>query len=329
MQVIRRPSIHQHFEQATGLDDRRVGTALTIGNFDGVHKGHAALLQHVASTAKSMSLIPTVITLDPHPKELFNPDFKLNRISTLRDRVTEMKACGIEQVCILPFDKKMASLAPLEFIDQVLVDQLNAKQIWVGDDFRFGAKRAGDFNLLKEVAATKGFAVHHIQEIQTHGQRVSSSNIRQALIEGNIQQATELLGHPLVYSGHVLHGKKLGRTLGFPTMNLAFKGRASALTGILAVWVHGLEKQPLAAVASMGVRPTVESSDQILLETYIPDWKGDAYGKLISIEVIQHIRPEQHFADLNLMVEQMHRDTEHAMQALKRHPSCLNLSSTI
>lgn len=329
MQVIRRPSPNRSFSSTHSQGDTRVGTALTIGNFDGVHKGHAALLQHVASTAKSLSLTPTVITLDPHPKELFNPDFRLNRISTLRDRIAAMESCGIEQVCILPFNKKMAGLSPSDFVDQVLVNQLNAKQIWVGDDFRFGAKRAGDFNFLKDISSTKGFEVHHIQEIQTYGQRVSSSNIRQALIEGNIAQATELLGHPLVYSGHVLHGKKLGRTLGFPTMNLAFKGRASALTGILAVWVHGLDETPLPAVASMGVRPTVESSDQILLETYIPNWNGDAYGKLISIEVIQHIRPEQHFVDLNLMVEQMHRDTTQAMQALARHPSCLNISSTI
>lgn len=329
MQVIRRPTSQSVSVKPTAMGQQRAGTALTVGNFDGVHKGHAALLRHVASTAKKQSLVPTVITFHPHPKELFNPDFKLNRISTLRDRIGQMKACGIEQVCILPFDQKMAALSPAEFINQVLVNQLNTKQIWVGDDFRFGAKRTGDFTLLKELAPTKGFEVQHIQEIQTHGQRVSSSNIRQALIEGNINQAVELLGHPLVYSGHVLHGKKLGRTLGFPTMNLAFKGRASALTGILAVWVHGLGKQPLPAVASMGVRPTVENSDQILLETYIPNWSGNAYGKLIAIEVVQHIRPEQHFADLQLMVEQMHQDTKQALVALERRPSSMNFSSTI
>ncbi|MDX1667921.1 MAG: bifunctional riboflavin kinase/FAD synthetase [Limnobacter sp.] len=328
MQVIRRPSRYAVDASPENRLSSRAGTALTIGNFDGVHKGHAALLRHVANTAKTKSLVPTVVTFDPHPKELFNPDFKLNRISTLRDRVTEMKNCGIQQVCVLPFDRAMASLSPVEFIDEVLLGQLNARHIWVGDDFRFGAKRAGDFQFLHSQAAQKGFEVHHIQEIQTAGQRVSSSNIRQALIEGNVARAVELLGHPLVYSGHVLHGKKLGRTLGFPTMNQAFKGRASALSGILAVWVHGLEAAPLPAVASMGIRPTVEESDQILLETYIPDWKGDAYGKLISVEVVAHIRPEQRFDDLDLMVEQMHKDTEKALQALKLNPPCLDTPPT-
>ena len=140
MQVIRRPS---RYAVATPPESRltpRAGTALTIGNFDGVHKGHAALLRHVANTAKAKSLVPTVVTFEPHPKELFNPDFKLNRISTLRDRIAEMKNCGIQQVCVLPFDRAMASLSPEEFIDQVLLEQLNARQIWVGDDFRFGGK---------------------------------------------------------------------------------------------------------------------------------------------------------------------------------------------
>lgn len=306
MKIIRRPRPHTFAK----------GTALTIGNFDGVHSGHAELFRRVVSASRAQGLVPTVVTLHPHPKEFFNPAFKLDRISTLRDRIIEMKRCGIEQVCILPFNKRMASLSPEAFVQEVLLNQLNAKQVWVGDDFRFGAKRAGDFALLKGLGESHGFTVNDLAEVQSDGSRVSSSNIREALKAGDVAKAAHMLGHPLAYSGHIIHGKKLGRTLGFPTMNLRIAGRASALTGILAVWVHGLAEKPLPAVASMGVRPTVEQSDQILLETFIPDWQGNAYGKLLRIEVLAHIRPEQHFDSLDTMVEQMHKDTAKAMAML-------------
>lgn len=306
MKIIRRPRPHTLTQ----------GTALTIGNFDGVHSGHAELFRRVVAVARAQGLVPTVVTFHPHPKEFFSSSFKLNRISTLRDRMIEMKRCGIEQVCILPFDKAMAALSPQEFVQEILLNRLNAKQVWVGDDFRFGAKRAGDFTLLKQLGDGHGFTVNDLAEVQSNGTRVSSSNIREALKAGNVPQAVHMLGHPLVYSGHIMHGKKLGRTLGFPTMNLKITGRASALTGILAVWVHGLEEKPLPAVASMGVRPTVEESDQILLETFIPEWQGNAYGKLLRIEVLAHIRPEQHFDSLDTMVTQMHQDTAKAMALL-------------
>ena len=311
MKIIRPPRPHTFAK----------GTALSIGNFDGVHSGHAELFRRVVAAAHAQGLVPTVVTLHPHPKEFFSSSFKLDRISTLRDRIIEMKRCGIEQVCVLPFDNAMAALSPQAFVQEVLLNQLNAKQVWVGDDFRFGAKRAGDFALLKALGETHDFAVNDLAEVQRNGARVSSSNIREALKAGDVPRATDMLGHPLVYSGHIVHGKKLGRTLGFPTMNLRIAGRASALTGILAVWVHGLEipgreQSPLPAVASMGVRPTVEHSDQILLETFIPDWQGNAYGKLLRIEVLTHIRPEQHFDSLDLMVTQMHKDTDKAMALL-------------
>jgi riboflavin kinase / FMN adenylyltransferase len=291
-------------------------TALSIGNFDGVHLGHQALLTKVVNTAKANNWVPTVVTFQPHPKEFFDPQFKLNRISKLRDRLAAMKQLGIEQVCILPFNRAMASLSPEAFVQQVLLGQLNAKQVWVGDDFRFGARRAGDFKMLRKLGEVHGFQVQDIAEVQAEGGRISSSHIREALIEGNVELAQKLLGRPLTYSGHIIHGKKLGRTLGFPTMNLPIEGRASALSGILAVWVHGIEDKPLPAVASMGVRPTVEKSDQILLETYIPGWTGNAYGRLVTIEVVAHIRPELHFDNLDLMVEQMHKDTATALEIL-------------
>lgn len=303
------------------------GAALSIGNFDGVHLGHQALLSKVVRSAKAQGLTPTVVTFQPHPKEFFDPQFKLNRISTLRDKLGAMEQLGIEQVCVLPFNRAMASLSPEAFVQEILIGQLQARQVWVGDDFRFGARRAGDFKLLRQLGETSGFQVQDIAEVQAEGSRVSSSHIREALIEGNIELASQWLGRPLTYSGHIVHGKKLGRTLGFPTMNLPIEGRASALTGILAVWVHGLQASPLPAVASMGVRPTVEQSEQVLLETYIPGWSGNAYGQCLSIEVVAHIRPELHFENLDLMVEQMHRDTAQAMDILGRTPSGLAQNS--
>ncbi|HEX5487173.1 bifunctional riboflavin kinase/FAD synthetase [Limnobacter sp.] len=313
MKLVRRPSSMTQSQP----------TALTIGNFDGVHAGHAALFREVVSAADRMGLVPTVVTLNPHPKEFFDPTYRLQRITTFRDRVVAMKNCGIRQVVVLPFDKAMASLPPESFVKDVLCRQLNARQIWVGDDFRFGARRAGDYHLLKSLSPAMGFQVNDLPEVQINHQRVSSSQIREALNKGDVSTAQAMLGHPLCYSGHIIHGKKLGRTLGFPTMNLRIQGRASALSGILAVWVHGLDANPLPAVASLGLRPTVEDSNQILLETFIPGWTGNAYGKRVTIEVVQHLRPELKFDSLDAMVNRMHQDTATALNILKTAPSHL------
>lgn len=306
MRIIRRPSLPLALQ----------GSALTIGNFDGVHLGHAELFREVVRAANQHGLTPTVVTFSPHPKEFFHPNFRLDRIATLRNRLMHMKKLGIEQVCILPFNASLANLSPEHFVQHILVNQLQAKHIWVGDDFRFGAKRAGNYALLKTLGATHGFEVHDLPEVHLDGVRVSSSNIRDALKKGQVENAARMLGHPLVYSGHVTHGKKLGRTLGFPTMNLSIKGRANALEGVLAVWVHGLTNAPLPAVACLGVRPTVEESSQILLEVYIPNWKGNAYGQQIHVEVQSHIRPEARFETLDDMVKQMHEDTKQALALL-------------
>ncbi|NJM31730.1 MAG: bifunctional riboflavin kinase/FAD synthetase [Limnobacter sp.] len=279
MKIIRRP-------KATLVG--APGAALTIGNFDGVHVGHQALLRQVSATALQKGLTPTVVTLAPHPREWFNPQFKLPRINTLRDRLLAMQACGIEQVCILPFSQSVAQLSPQAFASNILADQLQARHIWVGDDFRFGAGRTGHFDLLQVLGKTLNFEVHHIPQVTLHNQRVSSSQIREALSQGNLKGASQLLGRPLSYTGRVVYGKQLGRTLGFPTLNLRFSGRASALTGILAVWVHGLEARALPAVASLGVRPTVEESEEIKLEVYVPNWSGNAYGKCVAVEVAHH-----------------------------------------
>ena len=208
MKIIRRPRPHSFAK----------GTALTIGNFDGVHSGHAELFRRVVSAARAQDLVPTVVTLHPHPKEFFNPAFKLDRISTLRDRMIEMKRCGIEQVCILPFNKQMATLNPEAFVLEVLMQQLNARQIWVGDDFRFGAKRAGDFALLKKLGEEHGFTVNDLAEVQSDGSRVSSSNIREALKDireasKSIRNASNRLATHLSHTGNVLPGQAFNLAL--------------------------------------------------------------------------------------------------------------------
>lgn len=306
MRIIRRPSLPVALQ----------GTALTIGNFDGVHLGHTELFREVVRAARLHGLVPTVVTFSPHPKEFFHTNFRLDRIASLRNRIMIMKKHGIEQVYILPFNTALATLSPEHFVKHILVQQLQAKHIWVGDDFRFGAKRAGNFAQLKALGSTHGFEVHDLPEVHLDGTRVSSSTIRDALKDGLVEKATRMLGHPLVYSGHVVHGKKLGRTLGFPTLNIPIKGRANALQGVLAVWVHGLTNSPLPAVASLGIRPTVEESSQILLEVYIPNWEGNAYGQRIHVEIQCHIRPENRFDTLDDMVKQMHEDTKQALALL-------------
>ena len=313
MLIIRRPS-RAHL---------RAPSAVTIGNFDGVHLGHQALFEHIAQTANAKSLVPTVLTFAPHPREFFHTDAAPQRISTLRDKICWMKQSGIEQVMIAPFDKKLSLETPEEFIQSVLIQGLNAKHVWVGDDFRFGHKRAGDFNTLLELSEQYGFTVEAIASVLVDNHRISSTEIRQALQIGDVTHSVAGLGHPLTYSGHVIHGKKLGRTLGFPTMNLRVGGKKSALTGILAVWVHGLEDQPLPGVASLGVRPTVDEDGEVLLETFVFDWQGHAYGKQVTIEVVKHLRPELKFDGLDALTVQMNEDARQAREVLAQTPPTL------
>jgi riboflavin kinase / FMN adenylyltransferase len=204
----------------------RVGAcALTIGSFDGVHRGHQAMLALLISEARHRGLPPSVLSFEPHPRDFFarragKPDLAPARIATLRDKLAELERCGIEQAVVLRFDERLAALAPMDFIEQVLVRGLGARYVLVGDDFRFGAKRAGDYALLDAAGDAQGFDVARMQSYEVHGQRVSSSAVREALVAGDMPRAAALLGRPYSISGHVQHGAKLGRELGFPTLNL-------------------------------------------------------------------------------------------------------------
>ncbi len=300
--------------------------ALTIGNFDGVHRGHQAMLALLRGEAAQRGVPSCAMTFEPHPRDYFagvthNAALAPARIATLRDKLTDLERCGIDQVVVLPFDARLAALSPQSFIDEVLLRGLGARYVLVGDDFRFGAKRAGDYALLDQAGTAKGFDVARMNSYEVHGLRVSSSAVRTALAEGRMEDAARLLGHPYHISGHVLHGRKLGRELGFRTLNLRFAHWKPAASGIFAVLVHGLSEQPLRGVANLGVRPSLDPSDvnggRVLLETHCLDWPAalgaeGAYGKIIRVELLHKLHDELKYDSLEALTQGITRDCDAA-----------------
>ncbi|MDX3904174.1 MAG: bifunctional riboflavin kinase/FAD synthetase [Pigmentiphaga sp.] len=291
--------------------------ALAIGNFDGVHRGHQAILARVRQVAEERGLVPTVMTFEPHPREFFaelhkRPELAPTRIAGLRDQLCALARCGMQHVVVERFNERMAAMPAQEFIDRLLLEGLQVRWLLVGDDFRFGAHRTGDIALLRVNAARHGFDVESMGSVTHQGQRISSSAIRTALAVGDLDRAAELLGHPYSVSGHVIHGQKLGRTLGFPTLNLRVSRRCPALSGIFVVQVHGLAARPLPAVASLGVRPTVDDSGRVLLEVHVFDFSGEAYGKLVQVEFLKKLRDEEKFVDLPTLKAAIEDDARQA-----------------
>lgn len=290
--------------------------ALTIGNFDGVHRGHRALLKELKKGAEEKGLVSCVMTFEPHPKEFFSPEQAPPRILNLRDKLSAFANIGIDRIVVEHFNAAFARLTPEEFVLEILVRRLNAKWILIGDDFCYGAKRAGNFASLKAAGEKYGFEVSSIHTVQESGERISSSALRTALGDGDMKQASKLLGRPYAISGHVIHGQKLGRTLGFPTLNLAVANhlhhRKPATSGIFTAQVIGLADKPLPAVASLGVRPTIEDEGRVLLETHIFDYQQDVYGKIITVELLEKIRDEEKYSDLNTLTQAIAADAKHA-----------------
>ncbi|HEX2013111.1 MAG TPA: bifunctional riboflavin kinase/FAD synthetase [Roseateles sp.] len=305
--------------------------ALTIGNFDGVHRGHQAMLALLRSEAQHRGLPSCVLSFEPHPRDFFaarlnKPELAPARIATLRDKLSELQRCGIDQVVVLRFDEALASLSAQDFIQQVLHRGLGARYVLVGDDFRFGAKRQGDYATLDAAGGQLGFDVARMMSYEVHGQRVSSSAVREALGRGDMESATRLLGRPYSISGHVVHGRKLGRRLsesapglgdGFRTLNLRFAHDKVAAQGIFVVQVHGLAAEPLPGVASLGVRPTVEHAGRVLLETHCLEWPAElgtdgAYGKLVRVELLHKLRDEARFEGLPALTAAIRQDVAEA-----------------
>jgi riboflavin kinase/FMN adenylyltransferase len=283
--------------------------ALTIGNFDGVHRGHQAMLARLHEAAEDLELPAAVMTFDPHPREFFAPDAAPPRLSTVRAKLDAFRAYGVEIAWVARFDRRLASLEPEAFVEQVLERGVNARWVLVGDDFRFGRKRRGDLALLRATGRT--FSVEAMTTVHVDGERVSSSAVREALAAGQLAHAAALLGRPYTISGHVAHGDKLGRNLGFPTANVRLRHKP-ALTGIFAVRVHGLAPAPLTGVASLGVRPTVNADGLPILEVFVFDFDASIYGRRITVEFVQKLRDEERFADLDTLTRQIRADVAQA-----------------
>ncbi len=300
-------------------DAARCDCAAAIGNFDGVHRGHQALLAEVCAAARARSLVPAVITFEPHPKEYFRgAAAHLTRISTLRDKLSAILACGIERVYVLPFNDAMASLSPAEFARDILSEGLSCRWVTVGENFAFGAGNCGTAETLSELGRHYHFETY-VTPMLFHGlERVSSSRIRAALALGNFAEAADMLGRPLAMTGRVVHGAALGRKLGYPTLNLFAlpPGCPSepALRGVFAVRISGLDDLGgrYAGVASLGCKPTVTDDKRWLLEANVFNWKGDAYGRLLKVEFVEKLRDEQKFPSLEALTTQIHRDADRA-----------------
>ena len=283
------------------------GCVLTIGNFDGVHRGHQALLQGLRAEGKARGLPVVVMIFEPQPLELFAANKAPARLTRLREKLRYLAESGVDYVLCVRFDRRFAALTAQTFISDLLVERLGVQFLAVGDDFRFGAGRQGDFLLLQKAGAEFGFDITSTQTFCHGGVRISSTAVRQALAEDDLEQAENLLGHPFIISGRVVHGDELGRTIGFPTANLPLRRQVSPVKGVYAVEVMGLGDKPLPGVANIGTRPTVAGSRQ-QLEVHVLDVVMDLYGRHIDVVLRKKIRNEQRFASLDELKAQIARD---------------------
>jgi riboflavin kinase/FMN adenylyltransferase len=283
--------------------------ALTIGNFDGVHRGHQAMLTRLLEAAADLELPAAVLTFEPQPREFFAGAAAPARLSTLRDKLECFAALGVERIYVARFAAALAGLPAERFIAEVLVRGLGMRWLLVGADFRFGRGRSGDLALLRAAAHT--FSVEVMPTVNVDGERAASSAIRDALSRGELERAARMLGRPYAITGRVAHGDKRGRSLGFPTANVALR-RKPALSGIFAVRVHGLDEAPRAGVASLGVRPTVAVDGRPLLEVFVFDFDQAIYGRRVRVEFLHKLRDEERYADLDALKRQIHADVAQA-----------------
>ncbi|RCS58481.1 bifunctional riboflavin kinase/FAD synthetase [Parvibium lacunae] len=335
-----RSPIRLHLSDRLTAPNTATPRVLSIGNFDGVHRGHQALLAAAQAQAQVLGVSHDVLTFEPHPREFFaqrgvgilstSTQPAPYRIQTLRDRLEALQEAGADRVFLLRFNQALAAMSATAFVEQILVQQLNVKQIWIGDDFRFGARRQGDYSLLSHLGQHHGFTAHTLPTVTENGLRISSSAVRTALQIGNLSQAKSFLGHPIYYSGHVLHGQKLGRTLGFPTLNLRLSAAKvqglhwqPALQGILVVRVLGLGEHPIYGVASLGCRPTVEEAGRYILEVHLFNWRGDAYGRCVKVECLHKLRDEEKYVDLPTLRQAITNDVTAAQAWLAQNAAQL------
>lgn len=291
--------------------------ALAIGNFDGVHIGHQAILKRLVESAKCENVMSSVLTFEPHPREFFTPEHAPVRLASMREKLEMFAECGVERTIVCQFDSRFAATGVSDFIDGILRKSLDARLILVGEDFRFGANRAGSIQDLQQA----GFRVESLPEVQVEGMRVSSTAIRKALAAGDLAQAKRLLGRDYSISGHVVHGDKVGRKLGYPTANVQMHHDNPPLTGIYAVKLGGLENKDLPGVASLGFRPTVKNDGKPTLEVHLFDFDGDLYGCHVQVKFLQKIRDEEKFPDLDALKRQIALDEQAARDYFLNEPT--------
>jgi riboflavin kinase/FMN adenylyltransferase len=293
--------------------------ALTIGNFDGVHRGHRAMLARLVDKARELALPCSVLTFEPHPREFFSPAAAPARLSRLREKLELLAEAGIQRTHVLRFGARLAALAADRFVEEVLVKGLGVRWLLVGRDFRFGARRAGDFATLESAGARGSFEVEAMGDVAEGGQRISSSGVRAALAAGDLAVAARLLGRDYIMSGRVAHGEKLGRALGFPTANIVLR-RRPPLAGIFAVRVELEETRAiLRGVASVGRRPTVKENAAPLLEVHLFDWSGELYGRHLRVTFLRKLRDEAKFDGLDALRAAIARDAQQARDYFRTH----------
>ena len=293
------------------LRPRHRGCAATIGNFDGVHLGHQAVLGQLSERAASLQLPVTVITFEPQPQEYFSPGLAPSRLTRLREKIEALRRYGVDRVLCLRFHDYLAGLPAEEFIRLILSEGLDVKYLVVGDDFRFGKDRAGNFSLLERVGGVHGFPVVNMHTFNIEGLRVSSTRIREALGTGDLAMAEALLGRPYRMSGRVAHGDKRGRTIGFPTANIFLHRATAPVDGVFAVEMFGIAGEPLPGIANVGTRPTVDGT-RSLLEVHLFDFDRDIYGCHVQVSFLHKLREERRFPSFPALREQIVRDVEQA-----------------
>ena len=275
--------------------------ALAIGNFDGMHLGHQALLQKLMQTAQKLNLKPALMTFEPHPREFFAPASAPPRLCSLREKLEFFADAGVERVYVCAFNRHFAKITAEDFMRRILREAINARAVLVGEDFRFGAKRAGSI----ENFVQQQFNLISLPQVDAGGARVSSTRVREALAAGRLDEAAQLLGRSYSISGKVVHGAKRGRQLGFPTANVHMRHERPALTGVYAVKLDGLH-----AVANLGVRPTITGVPKLTLEVHVLDYSGDLYDKHVHVQFLHKIRDEMKFNGLDALKVQIAKDVE-------------------
>lgn len=297
------------------LRERHRGCVVTIGNYDGVHRGHQHMIAALRARAAELGVPAVIVTLEPTPREFFAGDAAPARLTRLREKLDALTLYGVDRLVVLRFDERLRNMGAGEIVERLLVRGLGVRHMVVGHDFHFARNREGTIDMLREAGARQGFTVEEVGRYLDDGDRVSSSLVREALGRGDLARATRLLGRPYRMAGRVRRGQQLGRRLGYPTANLALHRKVVPLWGVFAVRVTGAGLVDHPAVVSLGTRPTINGTEP-LLEVHVFDFDRDIYGKYLCVDFVARLRDERRFESLDALVEQMHRDAAAARALL-------------